>query len=161
MNRICKAIVSVSLFTLITFNSFASDTPRKLASNLIKSFENYDVVLYESLIYPVVLKKLKSNNLERYVKNLRQKFKEMRKISEYESHQILITNIISGKDYKPNSLVVRLINNKWGLFPVLPTKRLKITAVDNGKVSIYTEQAITKYNNKWYIVWPTEIYEAN
>lgn len=159
MTRFFKNMVTLFLLVFANINCYASDTPNDLAKNLIQSFENYDVVLYESLIYPDTLKKLKANNIETYLKNLRLKFKEMRKISEYDSYEIIIMDITSGEGYKPNSQMVKLINNKWGLFPVIPIKRLKITAVDKGEVSTYTEQALTKYLGKWYIVWPTEVYD--
>ena len=153
--------ISVLLLVFVTIKSYASSSPNELAENLIESFEKYNVVLYESLIYPDTLRKQKEDDLAAYAKKLNSTFKEMRKISEYDSYEIIVRNIMPEIDYKPNSQMIKLIGNKWGLFPVIPTKRLRITAVDKGEVTIYTEQALTKLNGKWYIVWPSKIYDAH
>ena len=160
-------LYKTGVFILIMISasySYAASTPDELAKLLIQAIEESNIEKHESLIYPTSLKAQKERSMKMYNKQMDLRFSR-KKPSQYNSYEIIITDIANDKDSKLSKRMLRFYKNKWAIFPITPEKRLNVM-VKEGDIktgewtSPYTSQVLSKENGKWYVVYPSEIIEV-
>lgn len=165
MVTIYKAITLILIVLTVPY-TYAASSPDELAKLLIQAIEEGDLKKYESLVYPASLKLQKERYGKMYKKQMDLRFKR-KKPSQYNSYEITITEVVNDKDSNIEEKRLRFYENKWAIFPVTPEKRLDIIVKDGdikteGEWTVpYSSQVLSRENDTWYMVYPSEIVEID